>query len=141
MLFQWGYRKFFDLLKAYCNNRGIYVYDKISPEYSSIAGMIKVAKMYGLGSDESAAYILARRFMRLKERVPASLYAYPDVKLHGKSVWSQWNQLRDILPHQIKDYGVGSPQITLKISWLLSYKYLKSRGVITNRHSYYTVSN
>ncbi len=110
----WGYKKFFTLLKAYCNNRGIYVYGKINPEYSSIAGMIKVAKQYGLGSDESAAYILARRFMRLKESVPASLYAYPDVKLHGKSVWSQWNQLN---------------------------KYLKSRGVITNRHSYYIISN
>jgi len=114
MLSGWGYKKFFELLKAYCNNRGIYVYDKIRPEYSSIAGMVKVARMYGLGSDESAAYILARRFMRLKERVPASLYAYPDVKLIGKSVWSQWNQLN---------------------------KFLKSRGVINRRHDYYTISN
>ncbi|MEO0935560.1 MAG: hypothetical protein AAFY21_18040 [Cyanobacteria bacterium J06641_2] len=114
MLSGWGYKKFFDLLKSYCNNRGIYVYDKIRPEYSSIAGMVKVARMYGLGSDVSAAYILARRFMRLKERVPASLYAYPDVKLIGKSVWSQWNQLN---------------------------KFLKSRGVINRRHDYYTISN
>lgn len=114
MLSGWGYKKFFDLLKAYCANRGIYVYDKIRPEYSSIAGMVKVARMYGLGSDVSAAYILARRFMRLKERVPASLYAYPDVKLIGKSVWSQWNQLN---------------------------KYLKSRGVANRRHDYYTIPN
>ena len=114
MLSGWGYKKFFDLLKAYCNNRGIYVYDKIRPEYSSIAGMIKVARMYGNGSDVSAAYILARRFMRLKERVPASLYAYPDVKLIGKSVWSQWNQLN---------------------------KFLKSRGIANRRHDYYTIPN
>lgn len=114
MLSGWGYKKFFDLLKAYCNNRGIYVYDKIRPEYSSIAGMVKVARMYGLGSDVSAAYILARRFMRLKERVPASLYAYPDVKLIGKSVWSQWNQLN---------------------------KFLKSRGIVNRRHDYYTIPN
>lgn len=97
MLSGWGYKKFFDLLKAYCNNRGIYVYNKLRPEYSSIAGMVKIARMYGLSSGESAAYILARRFMRLRERVPASLYAYPDVKLIGKSVWSQFNQRAEIL--------------------------------------------
>ena len=114
MLSGWGYKQFFELLKSYCNNRGIYVYDKIRPEYSSIAGMVKVARMYGLGSDESAAYILARRFMRLRERLPASLYAYLDMKLIGKSVWSQFKQLN---------------------------KFLKSRGVINRRHDYYTISN
>ncbi|MDJ0734975.1 MAG: hypothetical protein QNJ47_13060 [Nostocaceae cyanobacterium] len=114
MLSGWGYKKFFELLKAYCNNRGIYVYDKIRPEYSSISGMIKVARMYGLGSDESAAYILARQFMRLKERVPASIYAYLNVKLQGKSVWSQFKQVNN---------------------------FLKSRGIINRRHDYYTISN
>ena len=76
--------------------------------------MVKVARMYGLGSDESAAYILARRFMRLRERLPASLYAYLDMKLIGKSVWSQFNQLN---------------------------KFLKSRGVINRRHDYYIIPN
>ncbi len=114
MLSGWGYKSLFELLKSYCNNRGFYVYDKIRPEYSSIAGMVKVARMYGLGSDVSAAYILARRFMRLKERIPASLYAHLNVKLIGKLVWSQWNQLN---------------------------KFLKSRGVINRRHDYYTISN
>ncbi|WP_333274390.1 hypothetical protein [Microcoleus sp. D3_18_C2] len=69
--------------------------------------------MYGLASDESAALVIARRAMRLSEKIPRSLTAYSEVNSE-KHVWSEWNQLN---------------------------KKIKRSGVISRRCDYYTVSN
>ncbi|MCS6783100.1 MAG: hypothetical protein NZ482_07970, partial [Gloeomargarita sp. SKYG98] len=52
---------------------------KVNPAYSSIIGLVKFMKRYGLSSDTAAAIVLARRAMRLSERVP-NHNAYADVK-------------------------------------------------------------
>jgi IS605 OrfB family transposase len=111
MLSSWAYNRFAELLEAILNNRGIQLI-KINPAYSSLIGLVKYARMYGLASDEAAALVIARRGMRLSERVPRSLTAYPLVK-RGKHVWSAWNKLN---------------------------KLVKSWDAIESRHDYYSIS-
>ena len=72
---------------------------------SSIIGLVKYMKMYGLASDEAAALVIARRRMRLSERIPDSINAHVEVN-STKHEWSQWNQLNK----QIKRFGKGKSQ-------------------------------
>jgi IS605 OrfB family transposase len=112
MLSGWAYSRFYKLLESILSNRGIYLM-KVNPAYTSVIGLVKYARQYGLASDEAAAMVIARRGIRLKEKMHGSITAYLSVK-DGKHVWSQWNQLN---------------------------KILKSRAVISSRHDYYSISN
>ncbi|MDJ0589001.1 MAG: IS200/IS605 family accessory protein TnpB-related protein [Pleurocapsa sp. MO_226.B13] len=112
MLSSWAYAEFFKLLNAICSNRGIQI-KTVNPAYSSSIGLVKYLRQYGISSGVAAAIAIARRGMRLSEKLPRSLTAYPGMK-SGKHVWSDWNQLN---------------------------KLIKSRAEIRNRHSYYGISN
>jgi IS605 OrfB family transposase len=112
MLSGWAYSRFYELLESILSNRGIYLM-KVNPAYTSIIGLVKYARQYGLASDEAAAMAIARRGMRLTENIPGSITAYLSVK-DGKHVWSLWNQLN---------------------------KTLKSCTDIKSRHSFYSISN
>ncbi|MGL4378836.1 MAG: hypothetical protein ACRCT1_20545 [Microcoleaceae cyanobacterium] len=59
MLSPWAYSQFFKLLNSILYNRGIELI-RVNPAYSSIIGLVKYLKMYGLASDESAALVIAR---------------------------------------------------------------------------------
>jgi len=112
MLSHWAYSQFFQLLNSILSNRGIELL-RVNPAYSSIIGLVKYLKMYGLASDESAALVIARRGMRLSEKIPGSLTALVEVN-STKHVWSLWNQLN---------------------------KKIKCSGMVTTRHCYYAISN
>ncbi|MEY3866388.1 MAG: hypothetical protein RLZZ338_279, partial [Cyanobacteriota bacterium] len=112
MLSHWAYSEFFKLLNSIFSNRGIELIT-VNPAYSSIIGLVKYLKMYGLASDEAAALVIARRGMRLSEKIPGSLTALVEVN-STKHVWSLWNQLN---------------------------KKIKSSGIVTTRHCYYAISN
>lgn len=111
MLSSWAYNLFSERLSAILSNRGIELI-KVNPAYSSLIGLVKYVRMYGLASDEAAALVIARRGMKLSERLPRSLTAYPFVK-KGKHVWSAWSQLN---------------------------KSIKSWDAIKSRHDYYSIS-
>jgi IS605 OrfB family transposase len=112
MLSGWAYSEFFKLLNYILSNRGIELIT-VNPAYSSIIGLVKYLRMYGLASDEAAALVIARRGMRLSEKIPGSLTALVEVN-STKHVWSLWNQLN---------------------------KKIKSSGIVTTRHCYYAISN
>ena len=112
MLSGWAYAEFFKLLSAICTNRGIEI-KQVNPAFSSLIGLVKYLRQYGISSGVSAAIVIARRGMRLSEKLPRSLTAYLSVN-EGKHVWSDWNQLN---------------------------RLIKSRAEIKNRHSYYGISN
>ncbi len=111
MLSGWAYSEFYKQLSAILSNRGIEL-KTVNAAYTSIIGLIKYMKMYGLSSDTAAAIAIARRGMRLYESIPDSITAYFEVNSE-KHVWSQWNQLNK----QIKRSGIN------------------------RRHDYYTISN
>lgn len=110
MLSGWAHARFYELLQAITSNRGIYLFT-VNPAYSSLIGLVKFARLYGLGSDCAAALALARRGMRLSEKLPSALNASLGVNPE-KHDWHWWNQLHK----QIK-------QARMK------------------RHSFYSVSN
>jgi IS605 OrfB family transposase len=112
MLSSWAYSEFFKLLNYILSNRGIELIT-VNPAYSSIIGLVKYLRMYGLASDEAAALVIGRRGMRLSEKIPGSLTAFVEVN-STKHVWSLWNQLN---------------------------KKIKSSGIVTTRHCYYAISN
>ncbi|GAB1537972.1 hypothetical protein NUACC21_06280 [Scytonema sp. NUACC21] len=112
MLSGWAYSRFYELLESILSNRGIYLI-KVNPAYTSTIGLVKYVRQYGLASDEAAAIAIARRGMRLTEKLPRSVSAYLSVK-DGLHVWSLWNQLN---------------------------KTLKSHSEISCRHDYYRISN
>ncbi|MEJ6486960.1 hypothetical protein N0Y54_37850 [Nostoc punctiforme UO1] len=95
MLSGWAYSRFYNLLKSISSNRGIYLM-KVNPAYTSLIGMVKYARQYGLPSDCAAALAIARRGMRLTENIPGSITAYLSLK-DGKHVWSLWNQLNKLI--------------------------------------------
>ncbi|MCC5640260.1 hypothetical protein LC593_31395 [Nostoc sp. CHAB 5844] len=112
MLSSWAYSLFYELLDSILSNRGIYLMT-VNPAYTSLIGMVKYARQYGLSSDCAAALAIARRGMRLRENIPDSITAYLSVK-DGKHVWSLWNQLNNIF---------------------------KSCTEISSRHDYFSISN
>lgn len=93
MLSNFAYRKWDEVIEQACNNNGV---EKISVNaaYSSSIGLMKYAAMYGLSSDMAAALVLARRAMKLSERVPSSYaYRFASRGKNRKHVWSHWNVL------------------------------------------------
>lgn len=112
MLSSWAYRRFYQVLSSILSNRGIYLFT-CNPAYTSLIGLVKYARLYGLSSDEAAALAIARRGMNLSERLPRSVSAYLGVNPR-KHVWSALNQLN---------------------------KFISQCGVVTRRHDYYSVSN
>ncbi|MBN3948878.1 MAG: hypothetical protein HWQ38_21415 [Nostoc sp. NMS7] len=112
MLSSWAYSRFYELLQSILSNRGIELIT-VNPAYSSLIGLVKYMKMYALSSDYAAALIIARRGMKLSERLPSAINAYFEVNSE-KHVWHWWSQLN---------------------------KQIKRSGKINRRHDFFTVSN
>lgn len=93
MLSNFAYSKFDEMLSSRGERYGIQVIH-VNPAYSSVIGLMKFLSMYGLSSDTAAALVLARRGLRLSERIPASLVAFESPEDASKHTWSFWNQLR-----------------------------------------------
>jgi IS605 OrfB family transposase len=112
MLSGWAYSRFYHVLESILSNRGISLI-KRNPAYTSLIGLVKYARMYGLSSDVAAAIAIARRGMSLSERFPRSVSAYLQVNCR-KHVWSALHQLN---------------------------KLIGQCSVINRRHDYYRISN
>ncbi len=112
MLSGWAYSEFYKQLGSILSNRGIELI-AVNSAYSSIIGLVKYLRMYGLASDEAAALVIARRAMKWSEKIPRSLTAYSEVNPE-KHIWSEWNQLN---------------------------KKIKRSAAISRRCDYYSVSN
>ncbi|MEH2414208.1 hypothetical protein [Nostoc sp.] len=69
--------------------------------------------MYALSSDCAAALVIARRGMKLSERLPSTITAYLSVN-DEKHVWHWWSQLN---------------------------KQIKRSGKVNRRHDYFTLPN
>jgi IS605 OrfB family transposase len=95
MLSSWAYNRFFDFLSRILGNRGVELIT-VNPAYTSVIGLSKYARIYGLASDEAAALAVARRGMRLSERLPSAINAYLSVN-DEKHVWHWWNKLNNLL--------------------------------------------
>ena len=122
MLSGFSYGKIIELLTQKSELAGIELI-KVTARYSSVIGLVKFMKQYGLSSDTAAALVLARRAMRLGERIPTQ-NAYP-VMTAGKHVWAAWNLLNTKLNkklclrrHQYFSLSNGQLEVMLKDEFL-----------------------
>ena len=113
MLSSWCYSEFYKQLNSILSNRGITLVFR-NPAFTSLIGLTKYSRQYGVSSDIAAAIAIARRGMNLSERLPRSVQAYLDVKSR-KHIWSGWRQFNNLIRQNI--------------------------GIIKSRHSYFGVSN
>jgi len=102
----------FKLFKSIFYNYGMEV-TAVNQAYNSIIGWVKYLKMYVLASDEAGGLVMGRRGMRLCHKIAGSLTAFVEANLtqHLGNLWNQVN-------NKIKDWGM-----------------------VTNRHTYYYISN
>ena len=96
MLSQFAYSKFSDLVNSKARLTGIEVIET-NPAYSSLIGLTKYMSFYGLNSGRAAALVLARRGLRLSERLPRVLFALFEPVDSSKHVWSYWARTSKLL--------------------------------------------
>lgn len=91
MLSNFAYSCFLKMLNSCGFKHGIEVI-KVNPAFSSLIGLTKFMRLYGLSSDTAAALVLARRALRKKERIPTNYARLVPVD-SSRHVWSFWNAL------------------------------------------------
>ena len=64
---------------------------KVNPAYTSIIGKYKYSDAKKLNIHVSASYVIARRSMGLKDKVPKKLKNLLSAEQERKHHWSQWN--------------------------------------------------
>ena len=118
MLSNFAYGKFYELLQRRTDKYGIELII-VNPAYSSLIGLAKYLKMYGLSSDTSAGLVLARRGLRFSERPPAD-YASLVQADTNKHVWSFWSLLNKKLKGQFRhsffNNSVTNSQLEVNLS-------------------------
>jgi len=95
MLSQWAYNKFFSILNLIASNRGIQIIEVSSP-YTSLLGLVKYVRMYGVSSGVGAAIVIGRRSLKLSERLPVSIQAQLGVKPRSHN-WKRLSKLNKLL--------------------------------------------
>jgi IS605 OrfB family transposase len=110
-LSNFAYSCFSQMLVSRADKYGIEVI-KVNPAYSSVIGLTKFMSLYGLSSDTAAALVIARRALRLSERVPPNFARLVQVDSH-RHVWSLWNALskkfKGLSRHNFFRSGANSP--------------------------------
>ena len=91
MLSNFAYSCFFNMLNSRAFKYGIEVI-KVNPAFSSLIGLTKYMRLYGLSSDTAAALVLARRALRKSEGIPTNYARLVQVDA-SRHVWSSWNGL------------------------------------------------
>lgn len=94
MLSQWAYGKFFEVLHSIAANRGIQIIE-VPSQYTSLLGLVKYVRMYGVSSGVGAAIVIGRRSMFLSERLPVSIQAQLGVKPRSHN-WKRLSKLNKL---------------------------------------------
>lgn len=122
MLSNFAYSKFYELLERRSSRSGLELI-VVNPAYSSLIGLTKYMKMYGLSSDTAAGLVLARRGLYYSERPPAD-YASLVQADTNKHVWSFWSLLSKKLKgkcrHSFYSNNVTNSQLEVNLSDELS---------------------
>ena len=96
MLSQFAYSKFSELVHSKATLAAIQVIE-VNPAYSSLIGLIKYMSLYGLNSGTAASLVLARRGLRLSERLPRVCNALLHPVDCNKHVWTYWARTSKLL--------------------------------------------
>ena len=114
---QFAYNKMDSSIESRACKQGIALF-KTNPAYTSQIGKIKYMKQKGLSIHVSAAYVIGRRVLKKKDKLPKELKRFLSDKQIIRHHWSHWNYisktLKEVKPHFF--YPIDSKQQQLKAS-------------------------
>ncbi|MFD3449388.1 IS200/IS605 family accessory protein TnpB-related protein [Microbacteriaceae bacterium 4G12] len=96
MMSMFAYRKMISALKSRAEKMGVAVFE-VNPAYTSQIGKIKYMKRFGISIHQAASYVISRRAMGFKEKLPPVLYSLLPEKMVGLHHWAQWKYWSRIL--------------------------------------------
>ncbi|PGK52474.1 transposase [Priestia megaterium] len=91
-----AYKKMLSAIKNRAEKMGVAVFE-VNPAYTSQIGKIKYMKRLGISIHEAASYVIARRAMGYKEKLPPVLHSLLPEKKVGLHHWAQWKWASDSL--------------------------------------------
>ncbi len=86
---QFAYQKMIQAIKSRAEKMGVAVY-VVNPAYTSQIGKMKYMKRLGVSIHMAAAYVIARRAIGFKEKLPPMLYSLVPEQKQGLHHWAQW---------------------------------------------------
>ncbi|ADQ41122.1 transposase, IS605 OrfB family [Caldicellulosiruptor acetigenus I77R1B] len=114
-----GYRSLLEKVKLLAKREGVEVIE-VDPAYTSVIGMLKYAPQFMVSKDVAAAYVIARRGLGLKERIPHNYMAL----LSSLDV-NSLEELKGYVRKAVKNPYVRKRQLR-EIDWAI--KILQSPG-------------
>ncbi|MEC1694337.1 IS200/IS605 family accessory protein TnpB-related protein [Schinkia azotoformans] len=94
-----AYRKMLHAIKVRAEKCGVLVYE-VNPAYTSQIGKLKYMKRLGISVHQAASYVIGRRAMGFKEKLPPVLHSLVPEKKQGLHHWVQWNAVK----RPLRDY-------------------------------------
>ena len=91
-----AYNKMISAIKARAEKMGVAVID-VNPAYTSQMGKMKYMRRFGISIHEAASFVIARRAMGFKEKLPPVLGALLPEKIMGAHHWVQWGYVSKML--------------------------------------------
>ena len=96
LMSMFAYNKMISAIKARAEKMGIAVFEA-NPAYTSQIGKMKYMKRYGISIHEAASFVIARRALGFKEKLPPVLGALLPEKMVGSHHWAQWAYVSKLL--------------------------------------------
>jgi IS605 OrfB family transposase len=84
-----AYQKLIFAIKNRAEMMGVTVFE-VNPAYTSQIGKMKYMKRLGISIHQAASFVIARRAMGFKEKLPPVLYSLLPEKITGLHHWAQW---------------------------------------------------
>lgn len=116
------YRRLHEAIIREALRAGLHV-KLVNPAYSSVMGRLKYAGLYGLSDHQAAAYVLARRGLGMRERLPKALVKVLPVLVEElddliPSLTAEWHERAVCWRERLVNWHQYSPQES-KHPWLL----------------------
>lgn len=96
LMSMFAYKKMISSIKARAERMGVAVFD-VNPAYTSQIGKMKYMKRCGISIHEAASYVIARRALGFKEKLPPVLNTLLPEKIIGVHHWRQWGYVSKLL--------------------------------------------
>ncbi|ASN06577.1 RNA-guided endonuclease TnpB family protein [Virgibacillus necropolis] len=96
MMSAFAYKKMLSAIKSRAEKEDIAVFE-VNPAYTSQIGKMKYMKRLGISIHEAASFVIARRAMGFKEKLPPVLGTLLPEKIVGAHHWVHWKYISNAL--------------------------------------------
>ncbi|MBW8349960.1 IS200/IS605 family accessory protein TnpB-related protein [Bacillus sp. IITD106] len=118
LMSQFAYQKMITAIKSRADKMGVEVFE-VNPAYTTQIGKIKYMRKLGISIHEAASFVIARRGMDFKEKLPPVLHSLVPEKKQGLHHWVHWahisNSLSDIRKNTF--YRIELSNVSRLCSW------------------------